>query len=137
MTSATRITGLTNGTSYDVRVRACNTDGDYCGDWSEAASGIPQPPPTVNDSNPLVGQSVTLTAPSMSTQTASSYQWQHWSGDAWANQGVTSTSSTLTAASPGSAGIMAYRVTVTFGTGATAYRPACRLPFCCYRLMIG
>ena len=46
MTSATRITGLTNGTSYDVRVRACNTDGDYCGDWSEAASGIlPQPPP--------------------------------------------------------------------------------------------
>ena len=38
MTSATRITGLTNGTSYDVRVRACNTDGDYCGDWSEAPS---------------------------------------------------------------------------------------------------
>ena len=40
-TSRTRtITGLTNGVSYDVRVRACNTVG--CGLWSLSATDRPQ-----------------------------------------------------------------------------------------------
>lgn len=33
------ITGLTNGTAYGVKVRACNTVG--CGDWSDEVEGTP------------------------------------------------------------------------------------------------
>ena len=40
-TSATvmNLSGLTNGISYDVRVRACNSAG--CGDWSQSESATP------------------------------------------------------------------------------------------------
>ena len=114
VTSA-RVSGLTNGVSYDVRVRACA--GAVCGDWSTPAGGTPQPAPAVSIANPFVSQSVTLTAPSMSSQTAASYQWQAWSNGAWANQGSASASTTLSASSS-SAQALAYRVIVTYGTGA-------------------
>ena len=46
-TALTRtITGLTNNTSYDVRVRAVNSAGP--GSWSSTASATPTPPPTVS-----------------------------------------------------------------------------------------
>ena len=118
MTTAARVSGLTNGVSYDVRVRACAAAG-VCGDWSTPSGGVPQPAPAVSIASPFVSQSVTLTAPSMSTQTAASYQWQAWSNGAWANQGSASTISTLTA-SYSSAQAWAYRVIVTYGTGAAA-----------------
>ena len=60
------ITGLTNGTSYDVRVRAVNSRGS--GDWSAVAMGTPMetPLPEVSLSaspNPVPeGSSVTVTA---------------------------------------------------------------------------
>ena len=38
--TSTTITQLTNGTSYEVRVRAVNDEGD--GDWSEIVTGTPQ-----------------------------------------------------------------------------------------------
>ena len=37
--TSTAITSLTNGTSYEVQVRACNASG--CGDWSPTATGRP------------------------------------------------------------------------------------------------
>ena len=44
--TVTDVTGLTNGVTYEVRVRACNSVG--CGDWSTLNSGTPtagtQPP---------------------------------------------------------------------------------------------
>ena len=118
VTSA-EVSNLTNGTSYDVRVRACNS-ANACGGWSPSASGTPQPAPTASPANPFLGQQVTLTAPLMSTQAATSYQWQSWSGSAWTDQGSASTSSTLELSSPDSAGVLAYRVAVTYGTGAEA-----------------
>ena len=42
-TTQTAITGLTNGSTYDVRVRACNSGG--CGSWSLSRSGTPLPAP--------------------------------------------------------------------------------------------
>ena len=116
VTSA-RVSGLTNGVSYDVRVRACA--GAVCGDWSTPAGGTPQPAPTVSIASPFVGQEVTLTAPYMSSQTAASYQWQAWSHGAWANQGGASASSTLSVSS-NTAKLSAYRVIVTYGAGAAA-----------------
>ena len=41
------ITGLTNGTEYDVQVRAVNSNGD--GTWSDTKTGTPAlPAPTLN-----------------------------------------------------------------------------------------
>ena len=80
----------------------------------------PPPAPTASPANPFLGQQVTLTAPSMSTQAATSYQWQRWSGSAWTDQGSASTSSTQDLSSPDSAGVLAYRVTATYGSGAAA-----------------
>ena len=39
-TTEKEITNLTNGTSYDVQVQACNSAG--CGPWSNSATGTPQ-----------------------------------------------------------------------------------------------
>ena len=51
------ITGLTNGTSYRVRVRACNGAGDaWCGTWSRSATETPKATlvkPTDFDLRPL------------------------------------------------------------------------------------
>ena len=47
------ISSLTNGSSYDVQVRACNIAG--CGDWSDKAMGTPAPgqaPEFDDDSDP-------------------------------------------------------------------------------------
>ena len=60
-TSRTRtITGLTNGVSYDVRVRACNTVG--CGLWSLSATRKPRTTPNKVSLPTLTGDSGSLTA---------------------------------------------------------------------------
>ena len=41
------ITTLTNGASYHVQVRACNSVG--CGDWSTSGTGTPEAPITITD----------------------------------------------------------------------------------------
>ena len=49
-TTATTITGLTNGLEYEVRVRAENAVGDSS--WSDSALGVPTPPRPPSRPNP-------------------------------------------------------------------------------------
>ena len=48
--TTTTISGLTNGTSYDVRVRACNGTG--CGPWSLSEAGTPATNPSALPAKP-------------------------------------------------------------------------------------
>ncbi len=105
--------------TWAFRVTVSYGNGDSATSDSLSVSWT-NPAPTASPANPFLGQQVTLTAPSMSTQAATSYQWQRWSGSAWTDQGSASTSSTLDLSSPDSASVLAYRVAVTYGTGAEA-----------------
>ena len=105
--TSTTITGLANGTSYQVQVRAINTVGT--GDWSPSTSAIPVPPP---DQPYAFGTSdsgdgfVTLTwnEPNPRDMSISKYQYQHkigstssW-GSTWTNipgSGPTTKSATI------------------------------------------
>ena len=51
-TNAQRISGLTDGTGYDVRVRATNANGD--GPWSDIAQGTPNVRPPAKPAEPGV-----------------------------------------------------------------------------------
>ena len=82
-TLTTTITGLTNGQSYDVRVRAENSVGDS--DWSTAATGTPEAPaaqkPDVPEAPTLIAGnaqlSVSWIAPSNNGASITDYDVQY------------------------------------------------------------
>ena len=100
----TTITGLTNGTSYQVQVRAANTHGD--GPWSPSATmkpGTPVAPaaPLLTSGNAQL--SVSWTAPANSGSAITDYDVQYkatsasnWSSHAFTGAGTSSTITTLT-----------------------------------------
>ena len=56
-TTDATVSGLVNGTPYEVQVRACTVGG--CGPWSDSATGTPRAPlvlPTVEDQSAKEGQ---------------------------------------------------------------------------------
>ena len=82
------ISNLTNGTAYDVQVRAVNDEGD--GAWSATASGMPVAPPDAPVIAALLAAdqalTVTWTAPSSdggSTITAYDVQYRKSGGSTW------------------------------------------------------
>ena len=74
------VTGLTNGTAYQVQVRAANSVGE--GPWTDSAKAIPQPqvpdapnaPATNYDNNTI---EVTWNAPAANGSTITHYQVRH------------------------------------------------------------
>ena len=104
------LTGLTNGTSYDVRVRARNSAGP--GGWSTAQSAIPFSVPgtaglTAAGADTAIN--VTLTAPNSNGREITSYQVQWKSGA----QAYSSTARQLSTASTSA--------TITGLTNSTEY----------------
>ena len=117
MTAATRtavITGLTNGTAYQVRVRATNARGD--GAWSASATqqaGAPSAPaaPTLGSGNAQITAS--WAAPAGNGSAITGYAVQHSTdGVLWSTAGVTVTAATRTAVITGLTNGTAYQVRV-------------------------
>lgn len=130
-----RIVGLSNGTSYTVKLRATATaDGaSYTGNASTAsAAQVPFGPigaPGITSSHASGGVNFTITAPPTNGRPITSIEWRTredsgpWTG--WTNLGIVSgsTSLRLNTTSPGNAIWMDVRVnaqdTVTPGTNTT------------------
>ena len=100
-TVTTTITGLTNGTMYQVQVRATNDEGT--GDWSASATGAPavQAPsapaaPTLVSGNALLN--VSWSAPEANGSSITNYDVQYCSGSCttWTDAGVSGTGMTTT-----------------------------------------
>ncbi len=107
------ITGLTNGTAYEVQVRAANSVGDS--GWSTSSTAVPavQPPdtpaaPTVTALNTSVG--VSWQAPSVNGSAITGYHVQY--------RACTATPTTCTGANPAWGNWASHTHTGT-GTGAT------------------
>ena len=126
-TSAT-ITGLTNGTAYEVQVRAGNSVGD--GAWSASASGTPEasasapsapPAPTLTAGDGRLG--VRWTAPSDNGAAIDDYDVQYRpAGGSWTElpDGVksTATTATITGLTNGTAYEVQVRAGNSVGDGA-------------------
>ncbi len=98
-TSAT-ITTLTNGTSYQVQVRAGNTHGD--GPWSPTATlkaGLPAAPaaPTLTSGNAQLAVSWTAPADNGSSITDYDVQYSSDGGTTWTEWNASNTSTTTSA----------------------------------------
>lgn len=80
------ITGLTNGQSYRVQVRACNS---YCGDWSSSSSAFTPygPPGTPSVSSSASGQDVRFnwSAPGGNGATIEYAEYRTNSGSGWSS----------------------------------------------------
>ncbi|MCY4030205.1 MAG: fibronectin type III domain-containing protein, partial [Acidobacteria bacterium] len=98
------IPGLTNGTRYDVQVRAENSAGE--GRWSPSSRGTPMPPATAPDApaaptlTPGDGQlEVSWTAPSDNGAPIDDYDVRYRSGGDWTelsdDSGNTNTRATI------------------------------------------
>ena len=123
-TTSTTITSLTNGTQYDVQVRATNSVGDSSwsttatGTPSASASNVPDAPsePTVTAGNASIA--VSWTAPSNNGATISHYNVRHKKSSAatWTtSSNVTSTSTTLSSLDNGSKYDVQVRATNSVG----------------------
>ena len=103
------ITGLANGTTYVVRVRASNSRGD--GGWSQETSGMPDTPPSAPDAPTLEADdeelTVSWTAPDNEGTAITGYtvQWKSGSEEYHTDRQavVTATSHTITGLTNGTA----------------------------------
>ena len=125
------ITGLTNGRSYHVQVRACNDAG--CGIWSSSVRGTPQISATAPDkvSTPTVSAgnrslSVSWTAPPNGGSAITSYKIQYklTSVTSWTNAGsATGTSKTIDSLTNGSSYHVQVQACNTVGCGSWSNSP--------------
>ena len=124
VTVATRtatITGLTNGTSYHVRVRAANTHGN--GPWSPSATlkaGLPAAPAAPSVTGGAAQLSVSWSAPSANGSAITDYDVRYREkatpAPAWTETADTSSSTTRTATITGLRDGMEYEVQVRAGS---------------------
>ena len=112
-TVSTAITGLTNGTEYQVRARASNARGD--GPWSAAATmtaGAPSAPaaPTLVSGNAQLA--VSWTAPANNGSAVTDYDVRYSSdvGATWTEWNANNTGTTLSATITGLTNGMSYQV---------------------------
>ena len=109
------IKGLTNGTNYLVKVKACNVVG--CGPWSQLAFGAPEAmtvTASASSTSLLKGQTVTLSASVDNTppDMQAFYKWEmNIDGSGWWKA---SSQARLTSSDHGAEAID-FRVTVTYG----------------------
>ena len=108
LAAAGTVTGLTNGTSYQYEVRACN---DYCGEWSPSSNAVsPYGPPGSPDVSADSGaSSVTFTwfPPAPNGRLVTDLQVSI-GGGAWQSRGPGSNSETVSG-SPGQTVTLAVR----------------------------
>ncbi len=118
------ITGLTNGNSYEVQVRAVNDQGS--GPWSGSASATPATIPSTPDSPTLTAGNtqlgVTWTAPNTGGSAITRYELQYLKGNsgAWTliSSGIgTNTSHTITGLTNGNSYKVQVRAVNAQGTG--------------------
>ena len=112
------LTTLTNGTSYQVQVRAGNANGD--GAWSSSATaqaGAPEPPaaPTLTSGNAQLGVSWTAPASSGSAITDYDVRYSSDSGATWTELADATPSTDLTATIATLTNGTAYQVQVRAG----------------------
>ena len=119
------ITGLTNGTTYRVQVRATNSAGTS--GWSDSGTGVPatQPPDVPSSVTVTTGHQslgVSWTVPEANGSTITGYTVRHCEGtgtcaDAdWTSVSVTGTSTTIASLSNGTAYQVQVRATNSVGT---------------------
>ncbi len=118
------ITGLTNGNSYEVQVRAVNDQGS--GPWSKSASATPATIPSTPDSPTLTAGNTQLgvawTAPNTGGSAITRYELQYLKGNsgAWTliSSGIgTNTSHTITGLTNGNSYEVQVRAINAQGTG--------------------
>ena len=115
------ITGLTNGTSYDVQVRAANSRGD--GPWSSTASATPGAVPGKPSAPSLIPSNaqimVSWSAPSSTGGAITHYDLQYRRSGSWTRiDGITSRSRTITGLTNGSSYEVRVRAANAVGDGA-------------------
>ena len=127
-TPSVTITGLTNGTAYDVQARATNAVGD--GAWSDTATGTPATTPSAPSAPTLTaGASASMTAgwsaPSSdggSPVTAYEVRYSSDSGANWSSANVTvnfaARTATITGLAGGSSYVAQVRAVNARGNGA-------------------
>ena len=99
---------LSSGSTYQVTVGL-----------SGPVTNTPAVKVEADTSEPFIGQSVSLTAQrSLAFGTASSHQWQEWSGSAWTNLASATSSSHVATSSSG--GVKTFRVSATNASSVTA-----------------
>ena len=119
------ITGLTNGTTYRVQVRATNSAGTS--GWSDSGTGVPatQPPDVPSSVTVTTGHQslgVSWTVPEANGSTITGYTVRHCEGtgtcaDAdWTSVSVTGTSTTIASLSNGTTYQVQVRATNSVGT---------------------
>ena len=119
-TSAT-ITGLTNGTTYDVQVRAANAIGES--EWSPSTStkpGLPDPPAAPTVTPGIWSLAVSWTAPATNGPAINDYDVQYSSdaGASWTEWQSSTTSTATSAAITGLSHDTAYLVQVRAASSA-------------------
>ena len=121
-TKSTTITGLTNGTSYDVQVRAGNSVGD--GPWSDSATlkpGLPDAPTALTVASGNASLTVGWTAPSGNGSSLTGYdvQYSSDSGATWssATHSGTTASATIGSLTNGTSYQVRVRAKNTHGAG--------------------
>ena len=121
-TTSTSIDSLTNGTAYDVQVRATNEHGD--GPWSPTASATPAQAPAAPAKPSISGTTMIWVAPADNGATITDYDVRYSldSGSTWTEWDPTSTSTTtflvLTALPGGQAMVLQVRAENSAGAGA-------------------
>ncbi len=126
------ISGLTNGSSYEVQVRAVNASGES-GAWSESASATPTAIPTTTPTVPAAPTAPTLeagnaslrvtwTAPDDGGSAITGYHLRHSAdgGTSWTemSSGITGTSSTIAGLTNGTSYHVQVRAVNAVGNGA-------------------
>ena len=121
-TTSTSIGSLTNGTAYDVQVRATNEHGD--GPWSPTTSATPAQAPAAPAKPSIVSTTMTWTAPADNGAAITDYDVRYSldSGSTWTEWDPTSTSTALflvlTPLPGGQAMVLQVRAENSAGAGA-------------------
>ncbi len=114
----TTVSSLTNGSAYEVQVRACSSDG--CSDWSISATGTPralQVSISANLDKPKPGQTVTLTAIISNPPIGASAPSYQWNTSGWWRPDSNSSTDRHLSDRPST---LTHRVRVTYSSGVTA-----------------
>lgn len=113
------VTGLTNGSSYTIRIRAVNVAG--AGAASSAATATPRTvpgAPLITTVTPInTGATVAFTQPSTGGAVVSDYQYSTDNGSTWTSAGVSSSPISITGLTNGSAYTIKIRAINIAGNG--------------------